>query len=476
MKRDGVLFLILGFALALVSYTPQLLDFAAFSCAGRAVAQHQSPYDHVGVLAACEQQVVAVTGALLTPGEILPAPFPPYTLAIFSLFALLPPAFGAVLWLALLLTSYIAIVMMLKRMSGLPFVLITAVTLVPIAWASIEVAQVTPVILAFIVGAAFASQAERPFLAAALAVASMCEPHLGLPVCLALFCTQGATRLPLIGGGIVLAAVSFLTMSPSLAFHYVGDILPRHAHAEMLADAQMSLSHALAVLGLPENAALALGSLQYLAMVLFGTVLAVRIVHVTQERDLAILSAPALAMIGGSFVHIHQIAVASCCALLLARGRATKTYALDVSFMLAATPLIIARSPSQMFLYIAIVTVIAIVRGYSRIAVAGFAVAMGVMVQAAYMLMGMRLPLLMPLEEVKFIPHYNYGFDADIETVWHAFVAARYSWLGPVSLIVQVPAFIALGIVCAALVRLQKGIAHAGHVRSSITTFGDLRD
>jgi len=456
MKRDSIFFLILTASFVLIWHPLQLLDYSAFFCAGHAVRSGVDPYDQVGLLGACQQHVVALTGARLVRGEVLPAPFPPYALALFGTLSFLPLPVGAVMWILLLLASYVALVCMLQRMTSFRPVLIVTVTGIPVLWASLEVAEITSIIVTLIVACAAALRAERYRLAGVCAVLVLCEPHLGLPLCLALFCSQPKTRLTLLAGGVLFAAIAYLAMPPALSWHYITQVLSHHAQAEMLADAQLSLAHALAVLGVPLKLAGMLGAVQYLMMVVLGTFLAIRLSRDPQQRDLAILAAPTLAVFGGSFVHVHQIAIASCCALLLLRKYLKEkkpTYWLDASLCLFATPLILARSPQQMFAYMTVVLLFALIRDY-HIRIAGIAAigTCGVM-NIVYSLMSSRLWLLTPIRDANFIPHYNYGPNADIETVWHAFIAARYSWLGPVSLVAQAPTFLALTIVCFALVQ-----------------------
>lgn len=479
VRREYVLGAIAFLALLLVWKPLRLVDFAAFACAGQAVAHHLDPYDQVGTLASCEQHIAALTGEQLMPGLIVPAPLPPYALALFALFAFLSSAAAAVVWLALLAVAYLAIVIMLQRLTHLPWALIVAATVIPIVRGSIDIAQVVPVMLATIVASAAAVRSGRPLLASCCALLALIEPHLGLPVCVALFCIERAARFPLLGGGLLLVLVSLVATPLQLALHYGRDILPLHAYAGLMSDSQMSLSHALAVFGVSAHTALLLGSAQYLFMLVLGTALAVRIARDPHERDLALLTAPTFAMFGGSFVHVQQIAVASCCLVLLLRSPKQPTYLLDTALILLATPLVLAESPHRITAYVLIAVVISVARKHSLLLTCFIGLCMFALTEAVDALKVARIAHLVPREDALFIPHYNYGFTADIETVWHGFVTARLTWLGPTSLLVQAPTLIALSLICIVLVRRfladPRGIAHAVHLRSGIATLHHIR-
>lgn len=429
------------------------MDYSAFVCAGQNLRLGLDPYGKVGATLACERHIVALAGAKLPRGDVLPAPLPPYVLAFFAAWSLLPAIVGAALWMIALVGGYLVLVDLLRRLSGQSPAVVVAVTLIPLLWGSLAAGELAILALAAIVACATAFRAGRLGAAICSALVALCEPHLGLPVALSLWSCSRAARIPLLLGAASLLLLSFVVAPVRETWEYLFQFLPAHARAELFADAQVSLSHALAMLGLPAALALAIGVAQYCGMMLLGVFCSVRLARNPRDRDLAMLAPAALAVFGGSFVHIQQISIAACCALLLVRvpSGPRLRWLLDSSLVLFATPLIFARSTNQLIAYAIVACVIVFGRGYGplKAALAGAVVAM--VTSFVFVAMSGRLSSLNPIADADFVPKYPYGPNTDIETVWHAYIAARATWLGPVSLIAQAPTFLALAILSCAL-------------------------
>ena len=109
------------------------------------------------------------------------------------------------------------------------------------------------------------------------ALCTLLEPHLGLAVCLGLFVLEARTRLLLIAGGVLLASVSLLAMPFDQVMQYVRVILPAHAASEITRDTQFSLTHLLVLAGISKSLALKCASLQYIAMLIGGTIAALQL-------------------------------------------------------------------------------------------------------------------------------------------------------------------------------------------------------
>ena len=83
----------------------------------------------------------------------------------------------------------------------------------------------------------------------------MIEPHLGLPVCIALAIWMPATRFPLaVAFGRWRRSRSAL-LGPATNLEYFTSVLPAHALSEVTRDTQYSLTAVLAALGLSHDAA-----------------------------------------------------------------------------------------------------------------------------------------------------------------------------------------------------------------------------
>jgi hypothetical protein len=440
-----------------------LLDYAAFVCAGQEVRLGHDPYGKIGTMLACQQRIVALNGGYLARGQILPAPFPTYVLVLFAGWSMLPQALGAALWVSAILLAYGSSVLMLRHLSGQSYAVVVAATMIPILWATLSVGELTPFILCAILAAACALRAGKPEAASCAALVAMCEPHLGFPVCLALFCCSPRARRSLLLGVCMLGLLGLTMTPPNEVLEYFLKVLPGHARAEIIGDSQLSASHALAVLGVEPSLATLLGLLQYCVMCAVGASCAVRFARRPGESDLALLAPAALVVFGGSFVHIAQIAASACCALVALRHiseqerRSIYIHPLDLGLVLLATPFILARRESQMIAYGFIAAVLLLARGYSwRHCVAA---SMSIFFTLSLVLrqMFLRFPYFPTQTEKDFMPSYDYGTNADIEATWHAFVAARYTWLGSVSLFAQAPTLLALAIITYMLCRRAFG-------------------
>lgn len=275
------------------------LDFAAFYCAGEAVAQHADPYRAMP-LGACERRVSR--NGLILAGGVMPAPLPPYALGAFALLSRLPfePAehvFDLLSFAALLLS-----IRLVSRTTRRPEALV-ACAFVPIAWLVVVLGQTLILLLAALSAAGFLLDRNRDRWAALCACAMMAEPHLGLPVCVALFLYRPRTRLILISAAALIALVSFTAIPWSLTREYLGVVLPLHAMSEARAVVQISFTSLLTFFGVSDLLAIALGGAQYVATAALGILIARG-----SRSPSALAFVPALfALVGGSFLHADDL-------------------------------------------------------------------------------------------------------------------------------------------------------------------------
>ena len=108
-------------------------DFSAFDCAGQAVRLHIDP-DQADALHACEQHVLAQLQIVRLPEIVVPAPFPAYALAFFSLLSYLPVATACGVWVSLQCGSIIGTWYLLAKLTRLPLPLILATTVMMLAY------------------------------------------------------------------------------------------------------------------------------------------------------------------------------------------------------------------------------------------------------------------------------------------------------------------------------------------------------
>jgi len=182
-------------------------DFRAFYCAGSAIAQHANPYLEEP-LRGCEAQAgPPFEPAFLRP-VALPAPLPPYALALFVPFGMLPFAVAAVLYGLMLIAAMSGAVALYARVTGVSSVLLNVAFAAITATVTYYVGQPVPLVFLALAAAALFARGGRWWAAGACAVAASIEPHVALPALVAMFVALPRTRLPLLVFGTVVAAAA----------------------------------------------------------------------------------------------------------------------------------------------------------------------------------------------------------------------------------------------------------------------------
>lgn len=293
------------------------LDFEAFYCAGNAVRVHADPYK-TQPLHDCELSLRDKSFDL-DPAITLPAPQPPYDLLAFSVLSRLPFTVAKSLWGAILGAALFASVLVLVRLSALTPTVVLCALLGTLIGPSLALGQIIPLYVLAVACAARFVQLGRYELAALAASASLIEPHLGAPLCVALAVWKPRTRLPLALSAGVLLLAAFAACGIAQCAEYATKVLPMHALAEAGADGQLSLTVVLHGLGLSDATAVALGNVSYIVMAIAGIIVA-RLAAQHFGDDAFIVAVPAAtAVLGGSFVHSSDVVAAVPLALLVVR-------------------------------------------------------------------------------------------------------------------------------------------------------------
>jgi hypothetical protein len=309
LRATGLIALVLTFSIPLAVPTQlRALDFAAFYCAGEAMVQHADPYRAMP-LGACERRVSR--NGPIAAGAVIPAPLPPYALAAFAPLSRLSFPLAQQVFDLLSIAAFAISALLLRSMTRRP-VLVIAYALAPIAWVVLAMGQTVILMLAALVGTAFLLERGRDRLAALAACAMMLEPHLGLPVCLALFVCRPRTRLVLIAAAVLVVVFSLSVIPWSLSVEYVSQVLPLHAVSEARSATQISLTSILTFFGVSDHAAITLGGIQYAVTAAIAIGFARRI-----GSPAALAFIPALgALTGGSFLHGYDLLLAVPAALI----------------------------------------------------------------------------------------------------------------------------------------------------------------
>jgi hypothetical protein len=311
------------------------VDFRAFYCAGAAVAEHRDPY-RTEPLRTCENETRGFPhGRGLQ--FAFPAPLPGYALAPFAVLSRLPYPVAAGAFMAGLLASLALTVFLLDRICERRMETIFAALFLQALYA-VFLGQIVPIVCAATVAAAYFLTRGRDRLAALAGAIAMLEPHLGLPVCLALFIARPRTRPILAACGAAFAIVSVALLGLAANIEYVRDVLPAHTLSEISNEEQYSLAYLAHLAGLGDRAASAAGTVSYLVMLVGGIVAGRAAAKRTGLAALLVLVPPAFAVFGGPFVHVQQLAIALPAALVLSGARSREGRLPAFAVMLLAVP------------------------------------------------------------------------------------------------------------------------------------------
>ncbi len=310
-------------------------DFNAFYCAGKVAREGNNPYRTVP-LHECEQFETDPSLMKLMHGATLPAPFPGYVIAAMEPISQMPFRKAVRVWTWTLVTVTVASMVLLMRLTCFSAPFIAASLCLSIGIPSLGFGEFVPVFIFALCLSAVSIREGRYAIAAVAAVACLVQPHLGLPICLSLFLWLPRTRIPLLAGAIVFGLTSIAALGIRENLEYFTRVLPYHALSEIGVNRQFSLSVIIHALRGNDELALRVGFYSYAIMAGAGIWLAQRAAR--HFGDCAFLvTVPAVgAMIGGSFVHISQIAAALPLALmLLAAAPKYRKILLPAAIMLA---------------------------------------------------------------------------------------------------------------------------------------------
>lgn len=292
------------------------LDFQAFYCGAKALAAHASPYLNQP-LHDCERSNSPAFFALY-PNVTIPAPLPPYALGLFIPLSALPYALAKALWFATMLASTALVVLLIAKLARMPVSIALAAAGTAILGPTVLQLALAPLPIALLTLTAFLASQKRWNATAVCMTLSMIEPHVALPAALALFLWIPALRWRLAAGAALLGLASLLLMGPHGLVWYFTVLLPEHAVSELNNLGQFSLTTMLYHTGVPGALAVRIGSLQYAFMLVFGIWIARVLYKRFEDPAYIVLGAAACSVIGGSFIHLSEIAVAVPLASMLA--------------------------------------------------------------------------------------------------------------------------------------------------------------
>ncbi len=323
-------------ARALTSHVP--IDFTAYACGGSVLASGADPY-RAEPLRSCEARAYANAGMRMVRYLTIPAPLPPYALAGFALLARVPFGTAVALWTLGIVGCGTFVAFAIARLSGSASLAIPLAVFGALVWPSLDIGQLAPLEIAGVCSTALALRAgSSAGVALGLAVA-MVEPHVGLPIAVAILLFGVRMRVVAVGTLGLLGALSLAVGGFALNVEYARDVIPAQAHEGLLLLSQYGASALLAWLGVAAPLALALGSASYLVACAAGIWFARGVARRANDTAPLALVPAAFTVIGGPYVHLHNIAVALPLAFYLAaRTDGAPRAWLDVACIFLAIP------------------------------------------------------------------------------------------------------------------------------------------
>jgi hypothetical protein len=293
------------------------------------------------------------------------------------------------------------------------------------------------------------------------------SPSLGIPAYAVLMLYERSARIPLLIGGLLVALIDVLIMPWSATLYYAHTILPAHTLAELHQDQQYSLSHLLSVFNVAPNIAASAGAIDYILMIAIGLVVAYRLAKNPRQRDLALLIVPTAAMLGGSFVHIQELAVAGFAAVLMYRDAVIYDPVASVGrkvifgcMVALALPLMNLTSIEDLMLYVGMVALLSLtLLEVSTKQICIFLAVVCFALDGAVQLLTMRTSHLIPVEQLGIILVNAGRHGQALEDVWRLYIDNHLAWQGWVSVVLQVPALFSVALL------LLLTASFAGYVR-----------
>ncbi len=394
MRRIGPWLLLVAVVVALGIVqrpwrTASLIDYGAFYCGAKVVAAGEDPY-RVGPLRACENAL-----PVWEPGDdpahrfTVPSPLPGVGFLLFLPFALLPYVASHALWLAFGIACSAALLIALERLVALPRAFVYAAALLPLVCVPLDIGQPTIFAILALACGAHLVRAGRERTAGAVMCLAFVQPHLALPALAGAFLWLPRTRASIVAGALAAVAATVAILGRSTALEYVTTVLPMHASVETREHMQFSLTFVLTLLHVPARVALDAGLASYVVLTLVGVVAGRRLARRESDPAYYVLLAPACSVLGGSYVHVQQIAVAIPVGLMLyARRREVGAWAAAIPWLLAFPWLFAALEPYLYLpLFALVATTLALSSGVERmraIALGAAVVAVGLVATSSH--------------------------------------------------------------------------------------------
>ncbi len=324
-----------------ITFSPKTFgfDLVAFYCGGEVVLERADPY-RVEPLRACEHRLVAPVDP--RSPLVIPAPQPPYVLLSLAALHGLPYPAAETLVSLLEIAAFLATIRLVHGLLPLsPWLVWSALGLSDF-YSSFYLGQLAVFCTLGIVLTGWGLQRRSIAAVVTGLVLAACEPHIALPVFLALlFFGTRAERSATLALGILLLLLSLATLPPDILHEYAYTVLKLHALSEIANQEQLSFAYLLHSLGVSPETAIRIASIQYVAFV--AASLAVIVPLSKRYGRIAVAFVPAaFALVGGPFIHVTQMSAAMPAVLMLFARAFERRYA--CALLLFAIPWLDARA------------------------------------------------------------------------------------------------------------------------------------
>jgi hypothetical protein len=294
--------------IAVTGPTGLMGDFRAFYCAGAAIAHGANPYLQEP-LHACELHTQSLPAPAYLSYVTVPAPLPPVALLAFVPLSRLPFGLAAAVYGLLSIAASIAAVALFAQATGVSTMLLNLAFAAITATQTYFLGQPMPFVFLALAAAAVCVRKRRWIAASACAVAAIVEPHIALPVLIAMVAGLPRTRLPILAFAALAGLIGAAAVGFPVSIAYIRDVIPAHALSNAY-EWQFSLTSVLTSVGTAAPEAVRAGEAMYAAMVVAGVIVAHRMWRASGDAAALVLLPPAFAVFGGVHVHLVQLAVA----------------------------------------------------------------------------------------------------------------------------------------------------------------------
>jgi hypothetical protein len=283
-------------------------DFRAFYCAGAAIGDGANPYLQEP-LHTCEVHTTQLPAPAYISDVTVPAPLPPVVLLAFVPLSRLPFGLASAVYGLLLLAASSFAVVLFAQATGVSTMVLNLAFATITATQTYLLGQPMPFVLLALAAAAVCVRKCLWTAASACAVAAIVEPHIALPVLIAMLAGLPRTRLPIVAFTVLAGLLGAAAVGFPVSIAYLRDVIPAHAISNAY-EWQFSLTSVLTSIGTAAPEAVRAGEAMYAAMVAAGVIVAHRMWRASGDVAALVLIPPAFAVFGGVHVHLVQIVVA----------------------------------------------------------------------------------------------------------------------------------------------------------------------